>query len=83
MGTSQSDIREWLERGKSEGTTHMIVACDTFDYSDYPVYVKSGQDARKYVDNLRSQQMTSVMEVYSYAMDLEKQISEHRAWNCD
>ena len=38
--TTPEMIREWFNRGIELGATHLIVACDTFDYEDYPVYVK-------------------------------------------
>ena len=47
MGTTRERIREWIERGQEEGATHVIVVCDTFDWEDYPVMVKPGEDVRK------------------------------------
>lgn len=63
----------------------MIVVCDSFDYEDYPVYVKKGEDVRakhkEYIDGKHS--MQRVMEVYSLNQDKEKQLNEHRAFNFD
>lgn len=86
MGTTREEIRSWLERGRREvpDVTHMIVACDTFDHGDYPVYVRRGQDAgaeRRRLDD--ASQMSRVMEVYSYALDLEAQLAEPRAFHED
>ena len=39
MGTTQEDIDGWIKLGKKWKASHLIVACDTFDWSDYPVYV--------------------------------------------
>ena len=83
MATTREDIRAWLERGKTEGATHMIVACDTFDHEDYPVFVKPGQDVRKVYAEYNGPQMQRVMECYSYAMPLEEQISAGRVFNFD
>ena len=47
MGTTAEDIGRWFDEGVEEGATHMIVVCDTYDYEDYPVFVKKGQDVRK------------------------------------
>lgn len=83
MATTRDDIRKWLEHGKTKGATHMVVVCDTYDYDDYPVYVERGQNAKDVVQAYSEQQMTRVMEVYSYALDLEQQLAEHRSWNFD
>jgi len=47
MRTSKDDIRDWFKSGVRQEATHLIVICDTFDYTDYPVYILPGQDARK------------------------------------
>lgn len=82
--TTPEEIWGWLQDGKRKGATHMIVACDTFNYEDYPVYVMPGQSvqdlARQYTN---PDQMSRVMEVYSYAIDLEQQLAEHRAYHFD
>lgn len=84
MGTTRDEIREWLERGKAQGATHMIVACDTFNHEDYPVYVMPGDDVRKMRDEHSDpDKMSRVMEIYSYALDLEQQLAVHRAYNLD
>lgn len=81
MGTTRDDIRRWLERGKDEGATHVIVMCDTFDYGDYPEYVMPGQDARKIVKKLDGKNMAKLVEVYNLSMDWEEQLAEFRAKN--
>lgn len=74
--TTKTEIREWLERGREKGATHMIVACDTFDWEDYPVFVEPGDDARKIAE-----QHEKVMEVYRLDMDWAEQLSAARAFN--
>lgn len=78
--TTKEDIKEWLSRNEGE-YSHMIVACDIFDYSDYPVYVKKTEHLDDHLDRLGAQEMTVVMEFYSYSMDLEAQLNEERAFN--
>jgi len=79
MATSKQDIREWLERGKAEGATHVIVVCDTFDHEDYPVFVKPGENIR---DRVRSPgEMQRVMEVYAIHDDWDKQLNQFRCFN--
>jgi hypothetical protein len=80
MAASVSDIRRWFEAGVTQGATHMIVVCDTFDYEDFPVYVMSDQDAREMVG--RRGDMERVMEVYNLALDKDEQlIPGTRVWN--
>jgi hypothetical protein len=63
-----------FEEGKKEGATHMIVVCDTFDYEDFPVYVKKGEDVREIVQKYKDpDRMSKVMEVYSYKKTFEGQ----------
>lgn len=79
MATTREDIKEWCERGIKEGATHMIVVCDTFDWEDYPVYVKKGEDAKKKYEQYASgANMQKVMEVYNLTKDLTAQLSKHR-----
>jgi hypothetical protein len=79
--TTREEIFRWLGRAIQGGATHMIVATDTFDWSDYPVYVAPDQDAAAEVERLEQQAMTKVMEVYNLALPLEAQLDEYRAFH--
>lgn len=81
MPTTQQDIRSWLERGKDKGATHVLVVCDTFDWSDYPVFVMPGQDARKLADENNGPNMTKLMEVYNLGKDWDEQLGQMRSFN--
>lgn len=81
MAARYEEIHLWLVVGKREGATHVIVACDTFDWSDYPVYVKPEQDVNEQVAKYNGKDMQKIMEVYNLAMDIDMQLKEHRAWN--
>lgn len=83
MGTTKKDIREWLERGKKDGATHLIIVVDTFDYDDYPVFVKAGEDVRAKEIEYNGKEMQRVMEVYSLKRDIDEQLNEHRSFNYD
>lgn len=74
--TTREEIRTWLLEGKEQGATHTIIACDTFDYSDFPVHIMPGEDVRK-----KESELDKVMEVYSHAVDHETQLSETRSWH--
>lgn len=82
--TTKNEIKSWLEYGQAQGATHMIVVCDTFDYEDYPVYVKPGEDPRKVAEKYQDfNRMSRVMEVYSYRYPIADQLKEERAFHYD
>lgn len=83
MATSQNDIREWLQRGKDQGATHMVVVCDTFDWEDFPVYVMPGNNVRKVAEQYNGPNMTKLMEVYSINKPWDPQINTPRAFEYD
>ncbi len=78
MAASKEDIRKWLHCGVTEGATHMLVVCDGYENTDYPVYVGGGDDprevAKKFTDD-----MQRVVECYAMHLDAESQLSEYRA----
>lgn len=76
MGTTKADIRGWLERGQAQNATHMIVATDTYDWGDYPVFVSADQDVHKV-----EAQHEKVMEVYRLDLDWDQQLNQFRAYN--
>lgn len=80
--TTKDEIMNWLKEGKVAGATHMLVICDTFDWEDYPVYVKTIEDVNKKIAEYSDpNKMQKIMEVYSYALDLEAQLKEHRSYH--
>lgn len=83
MGTSREEISRWFDVGVNNGATHMIVATDTFDYSDYPIYVFSSESVSKQVEYRQSVSMSRVMEVYDLSMDKQSQLNEQRAWHLE
>lgn len=78
MAATRKDIQRWFKEGKKQNATHMIVACDTFDWEDYPVFVMPGQDVRK-----MASKQEKVMEVYSLSKNMESQLDEPRAFHYD
>ncbi len=80
MATTQDDIREWFKRGKKKKATHLIVVCDTYDHSDYPVFVTKEQDVRTEFNNRNGVNMAKVMEVYNLSKDMEEQVRRHRCF---
>ncbi len=79
--TTKSEIRDWLTKAKSEGATHLLVVCDTFDWGDYPVEVMPGQDINVIAKNYDRVNMQKIMECYDLSKDIEAQLDEPRARN--
>jgi hypothetical protein len=83
MPTTRDEIRGWLDRAALKGATHMIVATDTFDWSDYPVFVLPGDDAAAEVERLHNAPMSKVMECYRLASPWDDQLAERRAFHTE
>jgi hypothetical protein len=81
MAATREDIGRWFDTGLEKKATHMIVATDTFDYGDYPVYVSESEDVHEVVEALSKQSMTNVMEVYHLRIDKDYQLLQDRVQN--
>jgi hypothetical protein len=81
MPTTREDIQRWLQEAKTTGASHLLVVCDTYDWSDYPVRVMPGEDVHKRAAENNGPNMTKLMEVYKVSMDWESQLNEHRSFN--
>lgn len=81
MAASIIDIKRWYDTGLKLKATHMIVICDTFDWDDYPVFVKEGEDVHEITAKYMSKSMQKIMEVYNLSLDKTKQLNEGRAFN--
>jgi hypothetical protein len=78
---NRQEIAECFDRGVREGSTHLIIACDSFDHEDYPVFVQKGGDVRGKVEAIGGASMQRVMEVYDLSMDRDTQLNESRAYH--
>jgi len=60
-----NDVKRWtIEAPKN--ATHLIVVTDTFDYEDYPVYVKKNEsleEIKKRYDNVNMQRIMEVIDL--------------------
>ncbi len=81
MSTTSEDIRGWFDSGVKKEAAYMIVMVDTFDYEDYPVFVRPEQDIHKELTHRRMASMQRIVEVYDLSMDRDKQLNEYRAFN--
>ena len=79
MTATKLEIIMWLEKARAQGATHLIIACDRYNYDNYPIYVTAKEDVRKEIRRIIRQNMQSIDEVYDMSMSLEEQLNEHRA----
>ena len=63
MATTVEDLSVWFDEGVKLGATRMIVVCDTFDWSDYPVYTREENFWEEYASH-DNKNMQKIMEVY-------------------
>ena len=66
-------LKQWYDNGKAMGATHMVVACDTFDWDDYPCYVMPKQTVEAVAEEHNGKNMQKVMEVYNLSKPFDKQ----------
>jgi hypothetical protein len=82
MATTKSDILTWIKRAEKEGARWLIVACDTYDNSDYPIAFKESEkdECIKKIKSIQSgQNMQRLMEVYDLNCSIERQLNQKRA----
>lgn len=75
MTWNTEEIHEAYKAGDTGEYSHMIVAYDSFDYENYPIYVTHGADPRA----LRPSNGDRVDECYRYDLGWEAQSKERRA----
>jgi len=64
VAATKQDVDRWVKEALRKDATHIISVCDTFDWSDYPVYVFPGQDLKeimKLYDNVNMQKINEVI----------------------
>ena len=79
MSTSSETLQTWFDIGAEDGKAYMLVFCDTYDHSDYPVYADTKEEAEARSENLNS--MERLMEVYDLNADKASQFQGNRRVN--
>jgi len=63
MAASGSDVDFWILMGKKDKMKYIISVCDTFDYSDYPVYCKDEKELAINEKKYRGENMQRINEI--------------------
>ncbi|MBR1413146.1 MAG: bifunctional (p)ppGpp synthetase/guanosine-3',5'-bis(diphosphate) 3'-pyrophosphohydrolase [Bacilli bacterium] len=82
---TKNNLREVIKGGLSNNYSHCIIVYDKWDGDFYPIYVKYGDNPTiiaKEINNDESN-MLIVKEIYSYELDIEKQLNEVLAYHSD
>ena len=81
---TKEEIKKIVMSGNTGEYSHVIIVCDRFDYEDYPVFVKYGEDINKMISKYNNyQNMSKIMEIYNYNLDLNSQLNESRAYHIE
>lgn len=67
-------IAAWFAEGVEQGCSHMIVACDEFDWEDYPIFVKEPSQFYAEYDRVNGKNMQRIIEVYDLRMPWSAQV---------
>jgi hypothetical protein len=80
--TDKITITNWIKQAAKENARWLIVACDTYDNSDYPISFREDQIdecLKKILHIKQGLNMQRLMEVYDLKKPIEDQLNAHRA----
>lgn len=63
MAATRDDVNRWINTAKSKGCKFIISVCDTFDWDDFPVYIKDLNELILRVDNYDGVDMKKINEI--------------------
>jgi hypothetical protein len=63
MTATRDDVNRWIDTAKSKGCKFIISVCDTFDWDDFPVYIKDLNELILKVDNYNGTNMQTINEI--------------------
>ena len=76
MAATLEDVTGWFDYGVRTHARYLIVLCDTYDWTDYPVYCADQKEA---VNRIKSPgSMQKVMECYDLQADKVSQLRATR-----
>ena len=78
--TTRDELRLWFDEGVAQGASHLVIATDTWDWEDFPIYVRADQDVSAIVQKHQADEATRVMEVYDLGADRAEQLEARRTW---
>jgi hypothetical protein len=79
MAATKNQINDWVNKGKENKCTHVIIAVDTWDHEDYPIYVTSEKNIHTEISKFERSK-NRIMEIYKMSEDLEMQLNQYRSY---
>lgn len=70
-----------LNEAKKNGSTHVIIACDTFNNDNYPVFVSPTEKVQEKIDDINKAKMQRIDEVYNLQIPIEPQLEAPYSYN--
>lgn len=61
----------------------MLMVCDEWDFSDFPVYANGGTEARERFGEYEGKSGYHVIEIYDLRLSKDPQMREYRAFHLD
>ena len=63
MAATREDVNRWIDTAKKKGCKYIISVCDTFDWDDYPVYIKDKNELILRIDDYDNVNMQKINEI--------------------
>ena len=64
MAATRQDVDKWIKRAIEKECKFIISVCDTFDYEDYPIYIKTEPELiEKYEEYKYNKNMQRINEI--------------------
>ena len=61
--TTKAEVQAWVDEAKTLNMPYVVVVCDCFDYSDFPVFCKNYERAQAVVVEYMNKELHRVMEL--------------------
>lgn len=77
MSTSNEQLENWFNDGIENNQRWMLIICDTYEWSDYPVYFSADQkdECLKRISQAQAgDNMQRLMECYDFDISKSKQL---------
>ncbi len=64
MTATMWDLKQWVLKPRDPSARWVIIACDTYDHDNYPIYVGPDENIQEKAAEVRAQNMTKIDEIY-------------------
>lgn len=78
---TKEEIKMALLKGATGEYSYLLICCDTFDWEDFPVYVRPNQNIDDIISYYMNSSTIRIIEIYNYNLSLDEQLNEYRANN--